>query len=293
VHVHGTGLFQTALCITLRVKRIPFVWTLHGITEKETYQRYRLERTLASAARYSFYTTLERTALAFAPDIFVDTPYVEKEIRTRNRVHILPIGIFTREFADLRERKRPDPVVLSLGVIDPRKGHHFTLRAFAKIHSIIPEAKLIIAGSLTVPSYFEALKELAKKLNVHGAVEFAIDHPRSEIVAKLGQARLFALHSQEESQGIALCEALAAGLPIIATRVGGIPFVVTEGKDGLLTNYGDVPAFTEAMARLLADEALWEKMSQAAAISSIRFDWNTIAEQVIAVYRQASAHAAA
>ena len=120
----------------------------------------------------------------------------------------------------------------------------------------------------------------------HGA-EIHTDVSRREIMALLGQARLFVLHSQEESQGIALCEALAAGLPVVATQVGGIPFVVSEGKDGLLVPYGDVKAFADAIVTLLSDDALHDRMSAQAKLSAQRFDWGAIAAEVMKVYARA------
>jgi glycosyltransferase involved in cell wall biosynthesis len=286
VHIHGTGLFQFALLASLRLLRVGCVWTLHGITEKETLQRYRERQSLSNFGRYLLYRFLERTSLRITPFIIVDTPYVREAIPPVGApVHVIPQGIFTQEFKTAATR---DPnLILSLGVLDPRKGHHLTLQAFDSLRNVLPHAKLVIAGAPTTPSYIRSLQEQVKALGLESRVEIAINRPRGDIVAWLGSARILALHSQEESQGIALCEALAAGLPIVATRVGGIPFVVGDGKDGLLVSYGDVTGFAECMTHLLTDNQLCAQMSEQAHRSARRFDWNQVAAEVVALYDKA------
>jgi len=287
VHVHGTGMFQAAVCCVLRIKRIPFIWTLHGLAENETRETYRQNRSVRNALRYGYYTLLERFKLAIVPHIFVNTPYVLNQLKTKSKVHVLPIGIFVQEFAALQGNIRTAPVIFSLAVLNPNKGHHLMLEAFSRVREKIPDAQLILAGvSLAGPAYFKSLQPLAANLRIEDAVEFAVSRPRSEIVSHFGQARVFALHSKEETQGLVLCEALASGVPVVSTRVGGIPYVITEGQDGFLVDYGDVAGFTDAILRLLTDDALHARMSQQAIISSNRFDWKNIAPDVVKIYRQ-------
>ena len=295
VHVHGTGLFQAALCALARWKRLPLVWTLHGITEKENLMQWRARPSVINGARYLLYRFLERGMLRLTPDIIVDTPYVRHEVPpTRNRVHVIPQGIFMNELVPLRDRERDPNLILSLGVMAPRKGHHLLLEAFATLRRRVPQARLIIAGALAIPEYARLLERKAQELGIADAVEIRVNLPRTEILDLLGQAQIFALHSEEESQGIALCEALAVGLPIVATRIGGIPFVVDEGVDGILTPFGDIAGFSDGMARLLSDPALHAQMAAAARVGSARFDWLNIAVDVTQVYalaKQASGHA--
>ena len=289
VHVHGTGLFQASLLALLRLKRIPVVWTLHGITEKEAWQRYREHRTAANFLRHRLYRLVERFSLRISPVLIFDTPYVLAEVPpTGNDVHVIPQGIFTEEFAGLpREPRDPPPLVLSLGVLSLRKGHHLTLEAFARVKAEVPAARLVIAGTVTDPNYHRHLQARTRELGLGDSVDILVDLPRHEIVALLGRGHVFALHSQEESQGIALCEALAAGLPVVATRVGGIPHVVEDGKSGILVPYGDVPGFAEAIIELLSDPTRHARMAGHARASATRFDWDTIAGQMEWVYANA------
>jgi glycosyltransferase involved in cell wall biosynthesis len=287
VHVHGTGLVQTVLMLVLRIRRTPFVWTLHGIAEKECLARFRARRTLANYARYQLYRFQERACLRIAPLIVVDTPYVHGAIATSNAVHVVPQGIFADELEAARAERRNENLVLSVGVMSARKGHLLTLEAFAKLRSRQPAAQLVIAGSLTDPAYHALLQARIEALGLSASVALHADLARRDIVRLLGQARVFALHSQEESQGIALCEALAAGVPVVATRVGGIPDIVADGRDGMLVAHGDVDAFAAAVERLLTDDALHAAMSQHARAAGAVFDWANIAGEIVHIYRAA------
>ena len=288
IHIHGTGLLQAILCLMLKFKSCHAIWTLHGITAKETWQRFRKKKSAGNFGRVLFYTLLEQICLRSAAEIIVDTTYVAQElVGTGRQFHVIPQGIFPKELQALQNAQREKPVILSLGVISPRKGHHLTLEAFARVRQEIPAAKLVIAGAFTDSAYFEHLRNCILKHGLSQHVDVHVNLPRSEILRLLNDARLLALHSQEESQGIALCEALAAGLPVVATQVGGIPHVVSDGQDGILTAYGDTTAFAAAIVKLLNDQELYTRMSRQAALNSQRFDWNAVAARILQIYESA------
>jgi glycosyltransferase involved in cell wall biosynthesis len=286
-HIHGTGMLQTLLCIALRFKRIPFVWTLHGITEKETRQQMRDSFSLGNLLRYVLYTFLERLSLWVSPHIIVDTNYVRDEI-FRKDAEVIPQGIFIDELAAIAEQPRTEKIVLSVGVISPRKGHLQTIEAFAQVLEKVPDARLVIAGSLTDPSYLEEMKSLIRKLEIENEITLEIQQPRNTILGWLAKAQVFALHSQEESQGIAICEALASGLPVVATHVGGIPYVVTDIKNAILVKFGDIDAFAKGITTLLTNETIRNRMATHARMSGKEFSWDSISDKVIQLYQKAA-----
>ena len=96
---------------------------------------------------------------------------------------------------------------------------------------------------------------------------------------------MFVLHSEEESQGIVFAEAMATGMPIVATRAGGIPFVVAHGKNGLLSGYGDVKTFAENIGRLMKDQTQWQAMSDASRILAQNYHWTAISASVMRLYQ--------
>ena len=293
VHLHGSGVLELAVTLACRLGRIPMVWTLHGLTEKETLEEWRRRPSISKWLRHLLYTFCERAQLRLSRSLIVDTPYVAREVEGRSeaRPAAIPQGIVTAEFAEARARTDREPLILSLGVIHPRKGHDRTIAAFAEIADRFPEARLMVMGSLTSPEHLDELKALAGDLGVAGRVNFRIGTTRAEILDALGRATLFALHTQEESQGIALCEAMSAGLPIVATRVGGIPDVIGSSAAGVLVDYGDVPGFAAAIARLLDDPEERARMAAAGVARAGAFEWSAVAAGVVARYRLAQAGA--
>lgn len=284
VHIHGTGLLQCVLLAILRSSDMNSCWTLHGITKKETRQRYLYDRKITSLLRHWFYSIVERICIKTAQKIIVDTPYVKEEIRHGDNIHVIPQGIFSEEFNRTQNPSSENPLVLSVGVLNPRKGHHHTLEAYAAVRKIFPNTRLVIAGALQNHAYFNRLQEHSARLGLSDEVQFLINPPRKKLMDLFSEAYLFALHSEEESQGIALCEALAAGVPVVATRSGGIPYVVTHRKDGYLVEYGNAAGFADYITALLMDEALRKEFSGNARISSKKYDWKNISGEVMNVY---------
>lgn len=289
VHLHGTGIVQALVLVVCLAKKIPVAWTMHGITEKEMREARRRTGGLKAWLRWALYAGCERLQLRLAPEIVVDTPYVLREIagRTRAVPQSIPQGIFPEEMTAAVNPDRRAPVVVSLGVVHPRKGHDLTIRAFARVAERVPEARLTIVGALADPAHLDTLTALVAELGLAERVEFRIDVTRDRVLDALARARVFALHSQEESQGIALCEAMAAGLPIVATRIGGIPDVLGASGAGFLVEYGDVAAMAGHLERLLTDDALHRTTSAAATARAGDFAWSAIATRVLAVYRAA------
>jgi glycosyltransferase involved in cell wall biosynthesis len=103
----------------------------------------------------------------------------------------------------------------------------------------------------------------------------------------LAAADLFLLPSETESFGLSALEALATGVPVVASRVGGLPEVVRDGETGVLCEVGDVDAMARAAIGILGDRARWTAMSTlAAADARERFSENAIVAQYEALYRQ-------
>jgi glycosyltransferase involved in cell wall biosynthesis len=290
VHLHGSGLFELAILLFCRLWAVPVVWTLHGITEKETLEAWRRRPSLAGRLRHLLYRFCERGQLRLADRIVVDTPYVAREIadRTPHGTIAVPQGISLDELAPYRSLRRRGATVLALGVIEPRKGHLRTVEAFAEVARTNPDARLRIVGALRSA---EHLAEIEASIAAHGLenrVEILVDQPRAAILAALAEARVLALHSEEESQGIALCEAMAVGLPIVATRVGGIPDVLADSGAGVMVELGDVAGMAAAIRRYLGDETACDAASRIAIDRARAFDWADVTRRLLAVYRQNS-----
>ena len=132
------------------------------------------------------------------------------------------------------------------------------VRTFAEVSSEVGARLLMIGDGPDRPKAFE----LATKLGVGGRVAFLGSFPRIESILAISD--LFLLPSSEESFGLAALEAMASGVPVIATRVGGIPEVVIDGKTGYLCALGDTAGMANAALTLLKNPSLRETFSHAA-----------------------------
>ena len=147
-------------------------------------------------------------------------------------------------------RIRSDATILFLGDFSPRKGVRDLLAAVPAIVAKHPQAHFVITGG-DPPAGVAALAA-----GLGDAVTFPGWVRGDEKLALLQEAALLALPSYAEGVPIAVLEAMAAGLSVVTTPVGGVPDLIADGRNGLLVQPGDVPALAAAINRLLDDPAL-------------------------------------
>lgn len=155
----------------------------------------------------------------------------------------------------------------TVGRFVEKKGPQITLLAFARLLGSEPQAKLLMVGDGPL---LGACKWLAKGLGISHAVSFTGALPQPQVFEKIKGAFCFLQHSVTATNGdsegtpVAVLEAGAAGMPLVATRHAGIPDVVIERQTGLLVDEGDVEGMAAAMLTLFRDRALCQSMGAAA-----------------------------
>lgn len=188
---------------------------------------------------------------------------------------------------------RNQVMILYVGALVPQKGPDVLLKAFREMvaaHSDTrTRAKLVIVGgsalwrmkSADADVYEQELRSLADGLDV----SFLGMLPHNEVL-RLFQASDIAVAPSifPEPFGMVVCEAMAAGTPVIASRVGGIPEVVLEGKCGILVSRGDHCQLAEALYRLVEDPILRSRMGAAAKKRAQLFTWAAAAERMQEIY---------
>jgi glycosyltransferase involved in cell wall biosynthesis len=143
-----------------------------------------------------------------------------------------------------------DFVLVSVGRLSWEKGQASLIRALPEIAAAVPNVRLLVVG---VGPQLEQLQQLAAELGVAGRVAFTGSRPFVERL--LGLADVFVFPSLSEGLGIALLEAMAMGLPVVASSTEGIMEVATDGADALLVPPGEPAAIAAAVVRLHADRA--------------------------------------
>ena len=287
-HVHGTGAFSKQIYFSLQQHDIPLMLTVHGLLREEKKQALLRRPSLKALYQYIVQSRDEREILEAAPCIIVDTAYVENKLREYGlkhvpEIHVIPQGI-DETFYTIKCNPKSD-ILLSVGAIGPRKGHLFTVEMFNRLRERGIDAKLRIIGSLADKAYYEILNRKIGDSKYRDDISLEVNLPREELLKAYANAKLFVLHSREESQGIVFAEAMATGLPVVATKIGGIPYVVADGKSGLLCPYGDVETMTDMVGQLMTDESRWRAFSRDAKAIAKEYAWESIAEKIREVYR--------
>ena len=144
---------------------------------------------------------------------------------------------------------RTEPVVLSLGRLGRLKGSFDLLEAVAELKALGIDVRLRLGGD----GQIDEVRARATELGIADRVDVLGWIGPAERIAELARARIYALPSYNEGLPMSLLEAMAAGLPVVTTPVGGIPDVVREGVDGHFVKPGDVDALAARIAALLAD----------------------------------------
>lgn len=176
------------------------------------------------------------------------------------------------------------------GRLIEKKGYDTTLRAFAKFHEKHPQSRLVILGEGPL---MQPLKKLANDLDITKFVTFAGFVEQGRIRMEYGWAHAF-LHPSRTSEdgnreGVpnSMLEAMATGLPVLATEHGGIPEAVSDGVEGFLADENDWEAFAVAMHDLAASERTWTQASEAArAKVEAKFERSRQIDELEDIYRQ-------
>jgi glycosyltransferase involved in cell wall biosynthesis len=148
-------------------------------------------------------------------------------------------------------------VIGSVGQVAERKGQAGLLESFALTQRSIPNALLLIVGTPLFDherEYASRLKSRVRELGLEGKVRFL--GQRRDIPALMRAFDVFVLNSENEPLGLVLAEAMASGTPVIATRGGGVPEIVIDGRTGRLVEYGDREGLAQAMVELGTNQHL-------------------------------------
>jgi len=232
---------------------------------------------------------LERAALRRANLVIPVNETRRAEVRallgTETPVEVVHTGVDTDHFSPGPYRE--GGYLLTVGRLDdPRKNVPMLLHAYATARARTPDMPgLVLAGAAGPDAESRAL---ISTLRLTDSVRYIGPQSRRALLEAYRGASAFVLSSNEEGQGIAVVEAMASGLPIIATACVGPSELVTDGVEGLLTPVGSVARFADAILRVTADPGLRRRMSDAARRRAVRdFSLDTAGAQLCKVYRTA------
>ncbi|MGB9791724.1 MAG: glycosyltransferase [Thermacetogeniaceae bacterium] len=198
------------------------------------------------------------------------------------RIEVIPNGVDLEAFRRSGVAQREWPGKYLVGVVarlSPEKGHRFFLEAARIIAADVEGVTFVIVGGGPLEG---ELKEYSRELGIGERVVFA-GH-RHDIPRVLEQLDVLVLPSLYEAQGLSLVEGMCMGVPCVATAVGGVPEVISDGVSGLLVEPGNPEALAAAVMRILRDPSLASRLGEAAQREARRFDARNMAKKVTDLY---------
>jgi phosphatidyl-myo-inositol alpha-mannosyltransferase len=207
-------------------------------------------------------------------------------LRTRFGLHadVLPNGIDLESFRGVDPAAQPPGArLLFVGRLDARKGFPVMIRAFAGLADRLPDVSLVVVGDgRDRDAVLSLAPDVRRRVTMLGAT------PRADVLACYAAADIFiGPATGSESFGIVLLEAMAAGLPVVASDIAGYRDVVRHDVEGLLVPPGDAAALGSAAARILADPTLAARLARAGRARARDFSWDTLVARVETRYEEA------
>jgi phosphatidylinositol alpha-mannosyltransferase len=211
-------------------------------------------------------------------------PYTFGELR------VIPNGIDTARFAaediaPIAEFDDGRPNLLFVGRLEPRKGFPHLLNAYPQIKRSVPEARLLVAGAYTDEDKARLLEQAGAK-DLHD-VHWIGRVSGQDLPRYYRTATVFCVPSTGgESFGIILLEAMAAGVPIVASGIAGYRSVMQDGAQGRFVAPGDESAFAQAIVTLLGEPETRARMAEHGRQTAAQYDWSVVAPQVLKYYQE-------
>ena len=253
-----------------RRTHVPFITTCHGFYSKHFLSRL----------------------MGWGKLVIVASHIIGKRMRedfgvAHRKIRLIPRGVNLQEFQwTAPETPRQEVVVGIIGRLTPIKGHPLFLKAMARVARVYPDIRIRVIGDAPKPQYKEELLSLTKHLGLSKNVEFL--GTRYDIPHLLSQMSVLVVPSVgEEAFGRVVIEAGACGVPVVATRMGGLIDILSHEKDGLLVPPDDPRILAEAVMRLLKEPELARRFA-----ASLRkkveaeFDLERMFERTLDVYRE-------
>jgi len=281
VHIHGCGRFTTDFSLKFLKDKIPIVFTSHGFFHSKKAKIFKFfDRRIL---KKGFRNVRFANALTKAEFDEYNNFGISNE-----RIVEIPNGIdlkkFKKDDGDVEDLRKKyglgDKVVLYVGRIHESKGLGFLVRAVEDI-----DCQVLIVGR--DGGYRKELESLAERLGIQDRIIFTGGVSEKDLISSYFASDVFVLPSQHEGFGIVVIEAMAAGLPVIVSDRGSLPYIVKDGVDGFVLKYGDVEELKKGMKKLLGDKDLGRKFGKEGGKSVKKYDWDRVVEKYERIYKKA------
>ncbi|RZV34380.1 MAG: glycosyltransferase family 1 protein [Chromatiales bacterium] len=265
---------------------IPTIFTVHGfdslnlVTEKNWLWRLR-----SPLWKYA-----EKKGIGSHRFLVSIAPYVTETLETVCDSDITPIpNAISPQFFDIKASP-VDGRVLFAGWINRRKNIGAAIRAVARLAEEGRDVSLHAAGEFSDDEYLQEVEALIDELGAQSCVSLLGRVSQDVLRQELSQARVLILPSLQENAPMVIAEAMAAGVPVVASDVCGMPTMIDEGENGYLIKPNGIEGIADRLSRILGDDNLHRKMSDAARHKARNtYHPDAVVDATLALYERARA----
>jgi len=240
-----------------------------------------------------FKKEVSKTVLKNANAVIALTEDMKREIKKicdRN-IFVIPNGIDLKKFENLSRKEarsklqieEDEKIIIFVGTLRSVKGVKHLIQAMVAIGREDTRAKLMLVGN---GKERPGLEELVKELVLERQVSFIGRAPNEDVPEYMVASDVFVLPSLSESFGIVNLEAMASGLPIVASKVGGLPEIVRDGKNGFLVEPKNPEQIAEKVLLLLGNDELRRSISEINKEKAKDYSWERVADRLEKVYSE-------
>lgn len=283
VHIHGTHPPYSLLPMIIK-KEYKTIITLHGIVAIDSKNSIK-NRLLLKNYWYGF---LEKSAIKKADKLIAVSPaiknIVEKKGATPSKISVIPNGIDIHEHENGRIIENLNhPSLFFIGRLVKQKGVDVLIKSLVIIKEFIQDVHLYIAG---IGPQLKKLNILVKRLNLENNVTFLGHIQGEQKISYYKSIDICVIPSSFESFSFVTLEAMASGKPVVASNVGGIPYLVEEGETGFLFEPGNYHELAKKVIQLLENKELRERMGKLAEEKAELFSWESVTDETIKLYEK-------
>jgi glycosyltransferase involved in cell wall biosynthesis len=249
------------VCWALRMLKKPYVLTLRGGNLPSFAQKTgeRVPRLLQSS-----------------PVVTTPSAYLFEHMRPYHKELVLLPNPLDLEKYLFKHRVHPFPKLVWLRAFHNIYNPSLAVQVVAQLARDFPEVRLVMMGPDKGDGSFEQMKGLASQLGVDDRLTCTGPVTKEEIPNLLDQGDIFLNTPRVDNTPVSVLEAMACGLCIVSTNVGGIPYLIKDESDALLVPNGDAGTMAQAVRRFLTEDGLAERLSKNARRKVEQFDWSSI-----------------
>lgn len=302
IHTHSQHRIGAIARFVSQLRGIPYVVTVHGSVGLHENRKKELDKSCQGKFEWGklFNCFLREHKTLEDADAIICVGREEYEKMSlaypKKSIFYVPNGVDVSTFQQANGtlfRKKYDiqpseRLILCVARIDPEKNQKILVETFAQLVKADPSLKLALIGPVSNASYYEELISMSLFLGIDKNIIIipGLDQEDPLLASAYKAADLFVLPSHKEPFGMVILEAWASSLPVIASNVGGIPSFTEDKKNIVLFERDNLSQLKDAMQGILYDGSLRKKIAAAGLDEVKKYDWKTLAPQVLDIYSQ-------